>query len=542
MTTRDELIVKFTADVAEFNRRIGDVEGKIDKFTKKTQQQTDTIAGSFKKIGTAVGISLGLREVVQFTGRVINLAGQMQDLANRTGISASAIARLNYVAIDAGVSLNTIASAVQKLQLNLGTGNKKTGNILQALGIDADTLKKQSPEQQFLIIIKALEKVEDRNIRAATSQGLFGRSYREIEQIIAEGSGKIEEALKKSVPSDEQIKQLDDFKDEWDKLILSLEHGAVPILTKVLNIINGVTTALSAENISKSPINKALEDFYGVKRPKAVEMSVTPFLTQETGKFQVEPDLKKLEDATKSNKEQEKKVTKAEKERKILEDRAEAIKENTSATYALSKAEAEIEKLRKEGLLTAEEQSAAVQKLNDDYWDLQRTVADDLTDAINRPIRSFDDLREVALDVLQKIAIQALITGLQLDKMQSGFGGKSATSGIGSVIGSGIRSFLGFAEGGEPPLNRPSIVGERGAELFVPKVAGTIIPNKDLGGGGGSTVYQITQNLNLSTGVVDTVRTEVVRMMPLIAKNTQEAIIAANKRGGAMSITMNNRS
>ena len=39
-----------------------------------------------------------------------------------------------------------------------------------------------------------------------------------------------------------------------------------------------------------------------------------------------------------------------------------------------------------------------------------------------------------------------------------------------------------FANGGRPPVGRPSIVGERGAELFVPDRAGTIIPNHELGG------------------------------------------------------------
>jgi hypothetical protein len=39
-----------------------------------------------------------------------------------------------------------------------------------------------------------------------------------------------------------------------------------------------------------------------------------------------------------------------------------------------------------------------------------------------------------------------------------------------------LTGLLGFAEGGSPPVGRPSIVGERGPELFVPQVAGTVIP------------------------------------------------------------------
>ena len=38
-----------------------------------------------------------------------------------------------------------------------------------------------------------------------------------------------------------------------------------------------------------------------------------------------------------------------------------------------------------------------------------------------------------------------------------------------------------FADGGDPPVGVASLVGERGPELFVPRVAGTIIPNHMLG-------------------------------------------------------------
>ena len=52
-----------------------------------------------------------------------------------------------------------------------------------------------------------------------------------------------------------------------------------------------------------------------------------------------------------------------------------------------------------------------------------------------------------------------------------------------AIVGA-IGGIFGFANGGRPPTNRPSIVGEKGAELFVPDSAGTIVPNDQLGGGG----------------------------------------------------------
>lgn len=46
------------------------------------------------------------------------------------------------------------------------------------------------------------------------------------------------------------------------------------------------------------------------------------------------------------------------------------------------------------------------------------------------------------------------------------------------VLGTAARAFgMGFAEGGRPPVGEPSVVGEKGPELFVPDQPGTIVPN-----------------------------------------------------------------
>lgn len=57
-----------------------------------------------------------------------------------------------------------------------------------------------------------------------------------------------------------------------------------------------------------------------------------------------------------------------------------------------------------------------------------------------------------------------------------------ATKILKSVVGSIFGGF--FADGGNPPVNKPSIVGENGPEMFIPKTAGTIIPNGGSIGGG----------------------------------------------------------
>jgi len=59
-----------------------------------------------------------------------------------------------------------------------------------------------------------------------------------------------------------------------------------------------------------------------------------------------------------------------------------------------------------------------------------------------------------------------------------------------------ITGLLGFADGGRPPINKPSIVGEKGPELFVPNSAGTIIPNNKMGMQGNVTNNYITNNIS----------------------------------------------
>ena len=57
-----------------------------------------------------------------------------------------------------------------------------------------------------------------------------------------------------------------------------------------------------------------------------------------------------------------------------------------------------------------------------------------------------------------------------------------------------INKMKSFEKGGRPPLGQPSIVGEKGAELFVPDQAGTIVPNDKLG-----VSKNVTVNFNINT-------------------------------------------
>jgi phage-related minor tail protein len=76
---------------------------------------------------------------------------------------------------------------------------------------------------------------------------------------------------------------------------------------------------------------------------------------------------------------------------------------------------------------------------------------------------------------------------------------------------------------------KPTIVGERGAELFVPASSGSIVPNNQMGGEG----VTVNQTINVSTGVSQTVRAEMVQLMPQIVNAAKSGVLDAKKRGGS---------
>lgn len=91
------------------------------------------------------------------------------------------------------------------------------------------------------------------------------------------------------------------------------------------------------------------------------------------------------------------------------------------------------------------------------------------------------------------------------------------------------------ATGGPVSADAPYLVGERGPELFVPNTAGKIVSNEQMNKSNGTVVNQV---INVSTGVQQTVRAEIISLMPQIANAAKTAVADARQRGGAYASSM----
>lgn len=124
------------------------------------------------------------------------------------------------------------------------------------------------------------------------------------------------------------------------------------------------------------------------------------------------------------------------------------------------------------------------------------TFADAFSDFINGTKSAkdaFKDFERSIVSSINRLIAQNLAEKLFGGKSSGGFDIGKIFSSLFSGFGSG-GGFPAFATGGNPPVGVPSIVGERGPELFVPKSAGTIVPNGSFGG------TRIVQNINVMPG------------------------------------------
>jgi tape measure domain-containing protein len=123
--------------------------------------------------------------------------------------------------------------------------------------------------------------------------------------------------------------------------------------------------------------------------------------------------------------------------------------------------------------------------------------ADYLTDSVMTGKASFKDFaRSVIRDLASIIIKQQLAIATQrLFGNQRLFGESAGISGVLGTVGGAISGIFGRANGGTVQANKPYLIGERGAELFVPNTNGTVVPNNQMKSSG--------TNVNITINTVD---------------------------------------
>lgn len=168
--------VEINADDSKLVRGLNAAKGKMASWVPSIKSILGGVAGYFS--------------AKAFTGLITgaaNAASEIQDLADRTGISARSISTLKYAAEQTGTDLGGLQMAMKNIAKELDAG----GDAFKKYGIDVDRFRQLSPEDQFKTVAEAVSRVTDPTARAAAALDLLGKSGQDLIPLISGGAAGI---------------------------------------------------------------------------------------------------------------------------------------------------------------------------------------------------------------------------------------------------------------------------------------------------------------------------------------------------------------
>jgi hypothetical protein len=112
-----------------------------------------------KQAGTALAGAFAMNKIIGGFSTAIEKGDQLQDLANRFGVSAVSIQEIGNAASLSGAGVEDVAAAMNKLSKNAGEaigGNETMAESFAKIGLSVEDLKTMSPEDLFMSLSKAM--------------------------------------------------------------------------------------------------------------------------------------------------------------------------------------------------------------------------------------------------------------------------------------------------------------------------------------------------------------------------------------------------
>ena len=237
------LRVSLGLDAAEFTAGLTKAEYQARKFGEELGGGIRSAAMLAAGALAAVGVSAA--GAVAGFNALINGAGDFQDLAEKTGASAEALASFGVAAGTAGTTVATIADASNKLTKNLAgvdDESKAAGAAIAALGLNLKDFKALAPEARIEALSKSLAGFEDGPNKAAVAMALLGKSGAELLPFLKTLE---EQGGRQVILTQQQIDQADEYADRQAKARAELLQYAQALATQALPSITAFTGALT---------------------------------------------------------------------------------------------------------------------------------------------------------------------------------------------------------------------------------------------------------------------------------------------------------
>ena len=579
MADLDKLVVRIEADLNDLKKGLNDAErkikdssGKMSNSFKNLDNRLTNLGTSVIKFGSILTATLGavaIKDIIGVGIEIETLRIRFKSLFGSVEEGQKAFDELLTFAgkvpfsldeIQAGAgALAVVSEDAQELAKNL----EITGNVAAMSGLSFVEAAQQI-QRAFGAGAGAAEMLRDRGVLAMVGfEAGATVSAREVNRVFSElfrkggKFGNLTDELAQTVQG-----TLSMIQDSILQFKIAISNEFMQEISKQLNMLDSNLKA-NAKEIDK--LGKEIgESLAGVTASivrnidtiiVAIEGLTYVLLTSALYKFAKNPAILAIATvlgivaeavamARKQYKEFHEEVARNNLE---LEDFLEIIKNNKDIFGEYELGQKKVIKTQKEFGISLEDIVAILDETNKRLDETGKEIADVFADSIVKGEDFRDAMKRVFQDAIADIiayATHLLIIEPIIGKIKDAIDDMSDSVKKSRRENNGIA--FGFTDAGAytgaPPManggnvlpNRPYMVGERGTELFVPKQAGTIVPNDQLSSGGGIT---INQNLNFSTGIIPTVRAEVLNLLPAIKQETVNAVAESRARGGTFAKT-----
>jgi hypothetical protein len=237
------------------------VPPQMQELANRTKDTAEATMGWSSALTTAqgvlgaFGIQTGLAAIVNFGKGILEDADALTKMHDKTGISVEALQALRIAGDDAGVSLDSMTTAVNMLQKRLGGDDNSAAAALRDLGIDIEHFKSLDGAAQMLAISDAIREMHDPLRVAADLSALFGKQWAEQLPVLKRGFEELKDGTGQM--SAAAVKYWDDLGDHIQKTSRTWTAAIGEMTFKVLD--NSLTGGLLALNSTLEQMQQKAE-------------------------------------------------------------------------------------------------------------------------------------------------------------------------------------------------------------------------------------------------------------------------------------------
>lgn len=595
----EKLVVLIEAQTNAYQKSMDKLQQQTSKALKNAEKSVTGLNAKLEGLSRTVettakifGIAFGARELVDFIKRGIEAGEAIGEMAAKLGITTTAYQELTYVAEQAGASQDDVNAAFKGMIKVLGEaadGSKTAQDAFAKLGISFDTIKGQSPDQVFELILDRLSKIHDPLQRGAAELQIFGKSglqLGEMAQLGAKGIDALKDAAHQSglVLDDDVIQKAKEAGDKLKIIEDAASKAGIRIAADFLPAIDAVAKLLTSDafqhglDVTATTLGTIVK--FLAEHPEALKILAgaaggavagsmiggvgaipgavlgagatatyglltqsPPAMTQDEFDARYgspRPAEITVHPAHNDNSAGWKPTPDIDAQQKAYEKLAASIQLETANLTASDREQFIANEVARLGATATQKQKDSIAALAGTLYDAKErykalneaaqffsdTVGNSFIDAITGA-ESFNDALKDIVTSLEKAVLQAALLG---EGPLAGLFGTQASSsgGVGGLFGSLLSLFGGFrAGGGSVNAGKAYVVGEKRPELFIPSTGGRIAPS--VGAGGGISVA-IHQSFDFSGADPATV-VQLQRQMPQVVVAARDAAVQAVRQG-----------